>query len=147
MINWICKTFYQLGHDEMYALFRLRSEIFVLEQQCVYLDLDGKDQKAHHLMGWDGEHLAACCRIIPPGITYAEPSIGRVCSSPAHRGTGAGKALMQNAIDTCKLIHGNTSIRISAQLYLLRFYSSLGFKQVSEVYLEDDIEHVDMLLR
>jgi ElaA protein len=144
-IKWICKKFHELTVDELYVLLRLRSEVFVVEQNCVFLDMDNKDQECHHLLGWIGDELAASVRIVPPGISYNEPSIGRVVTSPKFRGTGSGKQLMQEAIRLTIQIHGNQPIRIGAQLYLKKFYSSLGFIAEGEIYMEDGIEHIEMV--
>lgn len=144
-INWICKKFHDLTVDELYALLRLRSEVFVVEQNCVFLDMDDKDQKCHHLLGWIGEDLAASARIVPAGISYQEPSIGRVVSSAKYRGTGSGRELMEEAIRLTLQLHGNQPIRIGAQLYLKKFYTSLGFIPDGEIYLEDGIEHIEMV--
>jgi ElaA protein len=144
-IKWICKIFHELTVDELYALLRLRSEVFVVEQHCVFLDLDNKDQKCHHLLGWISDELAASVRIVPAGISYAEPSIGRVVISPKYRGTGSGRKLMEEAIRFTMQLHGNQPIRIGAQLYLEKFYTSLGFVTDGEIYLEDGIEHIEMV--
>lgn len=143
--NWYYKSFHDLSPQELYAIMHLRSEVFVVEQNCPYLDLDGKDQQSWHLMGWDGNKLVAYSRLLPAGLAFAEISIGRVVSSPAYRGTGAGKELMQNAIETAYQLFGHQPIRIGAQLYLQKFYESLGFAQVSEIYLEDGIQHIEMV--
>lgn len=117
----------------------------MVEQNCVFQDADNKDQHCYHLCGWNDDQLIAYVRLVPPGISYEEPSIGRVVTSPAARRTGAGRVLMQNAIKECFKIFGKQNIRISAQLYLKKFYESLSFMPVSEVYLEDNIPHVEML--
>lgn len=143
--NWYFKPFNELTPHELYAIMHLRSEVFVVEQNCVYLDADGKDLPAWHLMGWDGNKLVAYSRLLPAGLAFTEVSIGRVVSSPAYRGTGAGKELMETAIKTCKDLFGDQPIRIGAQLYLQKFYESLGFVQVSEMYLEDNIPHIEMI--
>ena len=145
-INWIQKTFSELTTDELYAILRLRTEVFVVEQNCVFQDMDNKDQQSHHLMGWIGNDLVAYVRILPAGLSYAEPSIGRVVSDPRYRGIGAGRELMKEAIKRTIELHGKQSIRIGAQLYLLKFYSSLGFVAEGDVYLEDGIEHIEMKL-
>lgn len=144
-INWICKKFHELTVDELYELLRLRSEVFVVEQNCVFLDMDNKDQKCVHLLGWIGEDLAASVRIVPAGVSYAEPSIGRVVTSPKYRRTGLGKLLMEEAIRITTQLHGNQPIRIGAQLYLKNFYTSLGFDAEGEIYMEDGIEHIEMV--
>lgn len=145
-INWIQKTFEELSLTELYALLRLRTEVFVVEQNCVFQDMDNKDQQSHHLMGWVGDDLAAYVRILPAGLSYDEPSIGRVVSDPKYRGKGAGRALMLEAIKRTIALHGEQPIRIGAQLYLLKFYSLLGFVAQGDVYLEDGIEHIEMIL-
>lgn len=142
--NWYYKPFAELTPHELYAIMHLRSEVFVVEQNCVYLDADGKDLSSWHLMGWDGNKLVAYSRLLPAGLAFTEVSIGRVVSSPAYRGTGAGKTLIETAIQTCKALFGDQPIRIGAQLYLQKFYESLGFVQVSEMYLEDNIPHIEM---
>jgi ElaA protein len=140
------KSFDALTPNELYQILTLRSEVFVVEQQCVFLDMDQKDQKSEHLMLWDEKNLVAYCRILPEGISYKEPSIGRVVSSPNYRRTGAGRELMQKAIEIARQRYGNQPIRIGAQLYLKKFYSSLGFEAQGDIYLEDGIEHVEMIL-
>ena len=134
-----------LTPHEVYALLRLRNEVFVVEQRCVYLDTDNIDQECHHLMIYEGDDLAAYTRLIPAGISYAEMSIGRVVSSPSYRGTGIGKQLMAASIEACKKLYGEGNIKIGAQFYLKRFYESFGFIQCSDVYDEDGIEHIKMV--
>ena len=147
IIDWKLKQFNELSPDELYAILRLRSEVFVVEQNCVFLDADNKDQVSYHLMGWSGNELMAYTRLVPAGISYSEPSIGRVVTSPAVRSLGMGKELMNQAINILYSKWGNTDIKIGAQLYLERFYNSFGFQRSSEVYLEDGIEHIEMLLQ
>jgi ElaA protein len=145
-LNWAVKKFDELTPHELYAIIRLRNEVFVVEQNCVFQDADDKDQQSRHLMGWsEDKQLMAYCRILPPGLAYKLPSIGRVVTSPAIRNEGAGKELMAKAIAYCFQLFGECNIQIGAQLYLLKFYSSLGFEQVSEIYLEDGIEHIEMI--
>ncbi|MCU0402106.1 MAG: GNAT family N-acetyltransferase [Algoriphagus sp.] len=139
------KSFYELTNDELYAILRLRSEVFVVEQNCPYLDLDNKDQKCHHLMLYDEDRLAAYCRLLPAGISFSEISIGRVISAPSHRGTGVGKKVMQLGIDYCEELFGKGPIRIGAQVFAKPFYEALGFVAEGEEYLEDDIPHVEMV--
>jgi len=144
-MNWIIKKFDDLTPHELYAIMQLRNEVFVVEQNCVYQDADNKDQQCWHLMGWRQDILAAYTRILPPGSMYDLPSIGRVVTSPALRKTGIGKQLMEKSTETVEKLFGNTSIQIGAQLYLKKFYESLGFHQSSEIYLEDGIEHIEMI--
>lgn len=145
MLNWTLKKFEDLSPGELYAILRLRSEVFVVEQNCVFLDMDDKDQQCYHLMGWQGNLLAAYTRLVPPGISYEQPSIGRVVISPAARGGGIGKLLMQKSIDETLKLFGKSSIKIGAQLYLKSFYESLGFMQVGDIYDEDGIDHIKMI--
>ena len=144
---WIYKKYDELSLNELYAILRLRNEVFVVEQNCPYQDLDYKDQKSWHLAGWEADHLIAYTRIIPPGISYEEASIGRVVTSPAHRGSGAGRKLMELSIEKTLQQFSCNSIRIGAQVYLLKFYESLGFSNTGKEYLEDNIPHVEMLLK
>jgi ElaA protein len=144
-INWNSKNFDQLNPYELYDLLRLRSEVFVVEQNCVFLDMDNLDQHCIHLLGYDGSRLMAYTRIVPPGLIYKEASIGRVVTSSSVRYTGAGKKLMEQSIITLYKLFGSIPIKIGAQLYLKKFYESFGFVQMNEVYLEDGIEHIHML--
>ena len=144
-IQWTIKSFPELTPSELYDILKLRSEVFVVEQQCIFLDMDDKDQGSRHVQGRLNETLVAACRILPPGLAYEEPSIGRVVGSPRYRGKGAGIALMENAIQETIRLYESLPIKIGAQLYLKRFYESLGFLQCSETYMEDDIPHIKML--
>lgn len=145
-LRWEFKTFDALTAAEVYALLKLRSEVFVVEQNCVFLDMDDKDQLCHHLLGYKGDLLAAYTRIVPTGVSYPDyPSIGRVVTSPQARGEGLGKILMEESIRHLSLLYGEGPIKISAQLYLKKFYESLGFAQCGEVYDEDGIDHMPML--
>ena len=144
-INWTCKPFSELSPEELYTILRLRSEVFVVEQNCVYQDLDGKDKCCQHLMGWLDGQLVAYTRLVPPGVSYDEfPSIGRVVTSPDARRGGWGRLLMEKSIEKVQSLYGVSPIRIGAQLYLKTFYTSLGFIKTSDVYLEDGIEHIEM---
>lgn len=146
MITWTIKKFHQLTPEELYKILRLRSEVFVVEQNCIYLDMDNKDFDCEHLMGWQKNQLLGYSRIVPAGISYVETSIGRIVSSPAARGQGIGRELLTQSIKTLYALHGKRDIRIGAQYYLKEFYSSFGFVQKGEIYLEDGIEHIEMLL-
>jgi ElaA protein len=120
--------------------------VFVVEQNCIYQDIDDKDRKGYHLLGFIENQLVACARILPVGISYADYcSIGRVCTKQTHRQLGLGKSLMQNAIQHCHELYPDTKIKISAQSYLLKFYTELGFEAIGEEYLEDDIPHRAMM--
>jgi len=143
--KWICKSFEDLTPAELYAILQLRNAVFVVEQNCVFQDADDKDQLCFHLMAWHNESLAAYTRLVPAGISFKEISIGRVATSSHYRKLGLGRELMNHSIETIWKLFGRDNIRIGAQLYLKKFYESLGFNQVSEIYLEDDIEHIEML--
>ena len=145
-IQWSTKHFSELTVDELYAMLRLRSEVFVVEQNCIFLDMDNNDQIAYHTMGWlDGE-LIATTRLFDVNQSYpGYQSIGRVVGSPKHRGIGAGKALMQYSIAECERLFGKHPIKIGAQLYLKKFYNEQGFEQAGEMYYEDEIEHIPMI--
>ncbi len=140
------QSFASLSPHELYAIIRLRNEVFVVEQNCIFQDADNKDQSSLHLMYWQGETLLAYCRLLPQGLAFTEISIGRVVSAPFARKSGVGKALIAKAIEYCHEQFGKEPIRIGAQLYLLRFYASFGFKATGEIYLEDGIEHIEMVL-
>lgn len=143
--NWIFKSFLELTTTELYAILQLRSEVFVVEQNCVYQDIDNKDKNSFHLMAFDGETLVAYCRVLPPGLSFKEASIGRVISSPKYRRKGIGIELIERGIKHTLETYQTSKIKIGAQLYLRKFYSNFNFAQTSEVYLEDNIEHIDML--
>jgi ElaA protein len=145
MINWTVKKFEELSVHELYAILRLRSEIFVVEQNCVFHDMDNKDQFSYHLMGWENNTLTAYTRLIPPGKVYDLASIGRVVTSQAARGSGVGKQLMEKSIEEAEKLFGKLPIKIGAQLYLREFYNSFGFKQSSDIYDEDGIDHIEMI--
>jgi ElaA protein len=139
------KTFDQLTNDELYAILKLRSEVFVVEQNCVYQDLDDFDQKSIHIFGKHNKEIHAYTRILPPKLYYKEAAIGRVVTSKDIRMDGYGKDIMKYSI---ALIKDNytSNIRIMAQCYLTKFYSDFGFKIEGPEFLEDGIPHVEMLL-
>ena len=139
------KPFLELSASELYDVLRLRSEVFVVEQNCVFLDQDDKDQYCQHLSLFSDGKLAAYSRLVPAGVSYEEISIGRVVTSPAFRGTGLGRELMERSIIACEELFAKAPIRIGAQTYALPFYASLGFVPEGEVYDEDGIEHIEML--
>ena len=147
---WHYVTFDNLSLTDLYDLMRLRQEVFVVEQNCVYLDADGYDQNARHLLGRDGDgQLVACLRLFAPGVKYKEfpgdASIGRVCTATSARGTGLGQELMRRGIAEAERLWPGCGMRISAQAYLRSFYGKLGFMAVSEPYDEDGIPHVEMV--
>lgn len=143
--DWQWRTFSELDTQTLYAILALRIEVFVLEQGCLYQDLDAKDQSSFHLIGKQDGVIVAYLRVIEPGKKYAEPAIGRVLVRQQNRGTGLAKKLMQISIEKINAIYPNQNIRISAQQYLENFYRDLGFKTVSKPYLEDNIPHLEML--
>lgn len=145
-LNWTFKNFDELTAAELYLIMQLRSEVFVVEQNCVYQDADGKDVQSWHLCGWKEDELVAYSRIIPQGISYAEASIGRVLIRQVYRSAGIGKMLMQQGIRHCYKQFNCTEIKIGAQVYLTGFYKSLGFLPCSAQYLEDGIPHLEMRL-
>lgn len=143
-IQWKIKAFAALSVHELYDLLRLRSEVFVVEQNCVYLDIDGKDKKGLHLFGeYEGE-IVACVRLFKPGISFDNASIGRVAVATQHRDKKWGHELMRQSIAAIESEFNETKITIGAQLYLKKFYESHGFVQSSEMYLEDGIPHIEM---
>ncbi|RYG06073.1 MAG: GNAT family N-acetyltransferase [Chitinophagaceae bacterium] len=144
--TFVLKEFESLTPTELYAILHLRTDVFVVEQNCAFQDLDYKDQKAYHLMGYIDNKLAAYTRLLPAGVTFDEPSIGRVVTASFIRNSGIGKKLMSESVDAVYRLFGRQPIKIGAQLYLQKFYESFGFQQSSDVYLEDDIEHIHMLL-
>jgi ElaA protein len=141
MLSWHDKAFAELTVDELYAITALRERVFVVEQNCAYLDADGIDPKCRHLWAEEAGVLRAYARIVPAGVKYKEQAIGRVITAPEARGTGLGKELMQRAIAAC----ASGPIRLGAQAHLERFYRELGFVPASEPYDEDGIPHVQML--
>jgi ElaA protein len=143
-IHWKIKSFEDLSVNELYDILRLRSEIFVVEQNCVYLDLDGKDKKGLHLLGEFEGKIVAYSRLFKPGISFDNASIGRVVVDANYRDRKWGHELMREAIAGIQSHFGESKITIGAQLYLKKFYESNGFVQTSEMYLEDDIPHIEM---
>jgi ElaA protein len=146
-LNWTAKSFEELSNKELYDILALRSEVFIVEQTCAYQDIDGKDLKAIHLFASnENENIMAYARLLPPGISYVYPSIGRVVTHSLIRRSGIGKLLMQKSIEILFEKFGKQTIKISAQLYLQNFYESFGFTVIGESYLEDDIPHIAMML-
>lgn len=149
-VDWQWKRFADLAPAELYALLAARAAVFVVEQGCAFLDFDGLDASAWHLLGWagavDAPALAAYLRLIDPGGKYAEPSIGRVLTTAAFRGSGLGRAAMREGLGRAALLYPGRAIRIAAQQRLERFYTELGFRAVSAPYVEDGIVHIEMLL-
>ncbi|WP_316786021.1 GNAT family N-acetyltransferase [Pedobacter frigiditerrae] len=145
-LTWVYKSFDELTTNELYAILQLRSEVFVVEQNCVYQDIDGKDKKSFHLMAWQGDELVAYTRLVAPGVSFPEASIGRVISSPKYRGLGIGITLLEKSITHILETYATNKIRIGAQLYLKKFYEGFGFVAKGEEFLEDGIPHIEMVL-
>jgi ElaA protein len=148
MIQWHCKTFDELSTSQLYDILRIRQDVFIIEQQCIYPDLDNLDQQSRHLFAYDEDTTAmvAYLRIIPAKLQYPQASFGRVLTTSQARGTGIGKTLISKAIEQIRLDAPQQAIKISAQLYLQTFYQGFGFKVISDVYDEDGIDHISMLL-
>ncbi|MBK9246759.1 MAG: GNAT family N-acetyltransferase [Ignavibacteria bacterium] len=144
-IDWQVYEFLELPNTILYQILAIRQEVFIIEQNCVYLDADGYDQFAVHLCGFFDGKIVAYARLFAPQIKYHEASIGRVLTTNAVRGKGIGKELMINALSHCQRKYPNVEIRISAQSYLEKFYNEFGFQAVSPEYLEDGIPHRQML--
>ncbi|WP_179353305.1 GNAT family N-acetyltransferase [Winogradskyella vidalii] len=145
MLKIEVKTFEELTIQQLYDLLQLRSEVFVVEQDCVYQDIDGKDQKALHVLGYKNEKLVAYTRVFQPGYYFKEASIGRVVVLKNERKYHYGNAIMKASINAIKTHYNETVIRISAQSYLKQFYNNLEFYEVGEGYLEDGIPHINMI--
>lgn len=143
----IRKAFQELTPNELYDMLRLRSEVFVVEQNCVFPDMDDKDQLCHHVLFYnDDKVLVATSRLVPVGVSYPDMmSIGRIVTSQLVRGAGVGQELVELSIQECYRLFGKKPIRIGAQLYAKKFYERFGFVQSSEVYDEDGIDHIKMV--
>ncbi len=146
-MNWKIKRFENLKVEELYNILKARNEVFIVEQQCPYEDCDNKDKEAFHLFLEEGKEIIAYLRVLRKGISYDEVSIGRVLVNKKHRGKGISREMMLKAICFIEENLNETEIRIQAQSYLVNFYRSLGFKETSEEYLEDNIPHIDMLYK
>jgi ElaA protein len=144
-LAWRFAHFDELTPREVHDLFRLRIEVFVMEQNCPFQDVDGADVDAWHLLGRSGDALHAYCRLLSPGVKFPEASIGRVITSQRARGTGLGKVLMAEALERAGGLWPGQPIRIGAQARLERFYEGFGFRTASDEYIEDGIPHIEML--
>ncbi len=144
---WFCKKFTELEVSELYELMKIRSEVFVVEQNCVYLDADGKDEKSFHFFAKEKNIIVAYTRLLPPGLSFKEASIGRVLTAPLQRKKRLGIELMEKSIAKTLELFDTEIIKIGAQLYLKSFYEGLGFVQSSDVYDEDGIPHIEMQLQ
>lgn len=145
MLKWVFKKFKELAPGELYDTLALRQQVFGMEQNCLFLDEDGMDKKAHHLLGYRGEELAAYARITFPGVMFEEVSIGRIVSAQKERNKGYGKEATVLALQKVREIYGDVPVKIAAQSYLIPFYQSFGFEPVDEEYMWDGIPHRDML--
>lgn len=148
MVEFRTKMFTELTLDELYRIMQLRQEVFVVEQDCPYLDADDKDQQSLHTIGYNNKkEVVAYCRLVPPGLSYHNyASIGRVATSLGVRKMGVGKKMMIYAIEVLQNQYSHSSIKISAQKYLEQFYKGFGFMPTGEEYLEDGIPHMGMVL-
>ena len=145
-IDWEIKKFKELNSIKLYNIMRLRAEVFVIEQKCLYQDADGKDVKAFHLSGYDSNgNLVAYARILPAGVSFKEVSIGRIVVPKKLRKKEIGNELMLKTLDVINKIYGNIPVRINAQSHLKNFYSNYNFDAMGKEYLEDDIPHIEML--
>lgn len=145
-MEWRIKTFSELTLRELYDILRMRSKIFVAEQQCVYIDVDGADLSAWQIFAYDGDRLAASMRVLPRGVAFETLAMGRVAVAQTFRGRGLAREMMERAISFAQKELGESSVTLSAQLYLTEFYRSLGFSEISEPYDDEGIAHVDMRL-
>ena len=145
MLRWQWCGLDELNAVELHTVFAAREAVFVVEQQCAYQELDELDLAAEHLIAWNGAQVAAYLRVLAPAVKFAEPSLGRVLTAKAHRGTGLGREVMRRCLEHVDAKYRGVALRISAQLYLERFYRSFGFVTASEPYPEDGIPHIEML--
>ncbi len=143
-MEFTIKNFASLSTKELFEIYKLRSEVFIVEQNCAYQDVDEKDLSSFHVMMFEGNQLIGYTRILPPGISYKEAAIGRVALRQECRKNGSGKTLMKYSINKTLELFKDQSVVISAQSYLIKFYTELGFLQEDKEYLEDDIPHVKM---
>ena len=144
MTVWRFARFAELSPQEIHDLYRLRVDVFVVEQNCVFQDVDGVDPQCWHLLGYEGRDLVAYCRFVPPGVKFPEPSIGRVITARSVRRTGMGRVLMREAMQRAAALWPDQALRIGAQAHLERFYNEFGFTKSSEPYDEDGILHSEM---
>lgn len=144
-MRWEFKSFSDLNIHELYAILALRSEVFVVEQDCVYQDADGLDQAAYHLCVWDGAHLAAYLRVLPANTRFRDVSIGRIIVQSKYRGRALGKQIIEKALASINERFGTVPVQISAQCYLANFYAGIGFTVIGEAYDEDGIPHINMV--
>jgi ElaA protein len=148
-LTWRFCAFAELSVQELERIYTARQKVFLIEQNCVYLDADGRDSTSHHLAAWSSEHTVplAYARLAAPGVNYAEPSMGRVITTAAGRGTGLGRELVRRLLAHAQDTYPGQGLRISAQSHLEAFYGEFGFVGVGERYLEDGIPHIEMFVR
>lgn len=146
-LNWVIREYDDLNIDELFEMYHLRQRVFIVEQDCAYQDCDLKDKQAFHVFAYRNKVLVGYLRILKPGVSYNEPSIGRVVVCPSSRGEGIGRILMKKGLEYTQDLFKSSDIRISAQKYLVPFYESLDFVTVGESYLEDGIPHIEMLYK
>ncbi|MGP4071520.1 GNAT family N-acetyltransferase [Piscibacillus sp. B03] len=144
-MNWENKTFYELTHDELYDILKLRVDVFVVEQNCPYPEIDGYDKESRHFFVKNDEQIIAYCRIIPPNVKFEEASIGRVITHESTRRTGIGTKMLNEVLSYIANAYDRPNVKIEAQSHLQHFYGQCGFKTISEEFLEDGIPHVEML--
>jgi ElaA protein len=145
VIEWTFSHFNELSAAQWYEISAARECVFIVEQRCPFLDADGADLNCWHLVGKVEQEIAAYCRIVPPGLKYTEPSIGRVITTPLYRTGGYGKALLTEALRHCDAMFPNLGNKIGAQMYLEKFYAAFGYKTTSAPYDEDGILHLEMV--
>tara|TARA_B110000503_G_scaffold119035_1_gene180493 strand:+ start:1972 stop:2424 length:453 start_codon:yes stop_codon:yes gene_type:complete len=145
-LEWQIKPYQDLSINEFHDIIALRIDVFVVEQNCPYSELDGKDKKAYHVLCRSGKgKIVATARILPPGVSYPSVSIGRVVTDQSVRGTGIGHELMRKCMEYCKIEFGDDNVTVSAQKHLENYYKNHGFISTGKEYLEDGIPHVEML--
>lgn len=144
-LTWQWCTLDDLAPLQLYTLFAARQAVFIVEQKCAYPDLDGADIEAEHLIAWSHGDVAACLRLLAPGVKFSEASLGRIVTTLPFRGTGLGRELIWKGLARAQQRYPQQPIRIGAQAHLERFYGSFGFARVSDVYSEDGIPHIEML--
>jgi ElaA protein len=146
-MNWKLKSFNELSTHELYGILLVRTQVFVVEQECPYLEVDGKDLHAYHLYKEENGEVVAYSRLLPAGVSYKEASIGRVLVKEDYRGKGLASELVKSGLDFIHDELGERTVKIQAQEYLREFYGSFGFRAITETYLDDGIPHIDMILQ
>ncbi len=145
-MSWKVKSFNELSTHDLYEMLQVRTKVFVVEQECPYLEVDGKDLHAYHLYKEENGEVVAYARLLPAGVSYNEPSIGRVLVKKAYRGRGFASELVKRGLAFMHEEWGEQPVKIQAQEYLREFYGSFGFRAITETYLDDGIPHIDMIL-